>query len=62
VEHPIPGAVWSKHLNDSTDVVVFCVHGHSRSNNVRDYLRRQGLKAGALDGGIEAWQVFSGGS
>jgi Fe-Mn family superoxide dismutase len=71
VEHPIPGAEWkdpekiaewSKRLDDSTDVVVFCVHGHRVSKNARDYLRGQGLKAGVLDGGIEAWQVFSGGS
>jgi len=71
VEHPIPGAEWkdpaqiaewSKRLVDSNEVVVFCVHGHSVSKNARDYLRGQGLKAAVLDGGIEAWQVFSRGS
>jgi Fe-Mn family superoxide dismutase len=71
VEHPIPGAEWRdpdqiaewcKALKSSGEVLVFCVHGKSVSKNARDFLREQGLSAGALDGGIEAWQVFSKGS
>lgn len=68
VEHPIPGAEWrdpehigewSKDLSNDAEVIVFCVHGHSVCQNARDFLRKQGLSARSLEGGIEAWQAFS---
>lgn len=68
VEHPIPGAEWkdpehiaewSRDLGSDGDVIVFCVHGHNVSQDARDYLLKQGLSVGILDGGIEAWQAFS---
>jgi rhodanese-related sulfurtransferase len=71
VEHPIPGAEWrdpeqiaewSMDLGNCAEVIVFCVHGHNVSQDARDFLRKQGLKARILDGGIEAWQAFSKGS
>lgn len=71
VEHPIPGAEWkdperiaewSMDLEHHGDVVVFCVHGHNVSQGARNFLRAQGVRAHILDGGVEAWQVFSKGS
>ena len=68
VEHPVPGAAWrdpehiaewSKHVGNDAEVIVFCVHGHNVSQNARDFLRKQGLRARILEGGIEAWQAFS---
>ena len=67
VEHPIPGAEWqdpeliaewSKKLGDRSEVIVFCVHGHNVSQGARDFLRKQGLRARIVEGGIEAWQAF----
>jgi rhodanese-related sulfurtransferase len=69
VEHPIPGAEWrdpeqiaewSKDLENQGEVIVFCVLGHNVSQDARDYLRKQGLRARIVDGGIEAWQALSG--
>ena len=71
VEHPIPGAEWkdpekidewSKDLGAHGEVIVFCVYGHNVSQDARDFLREQGLRARIVDGGIEAWQAFSGSS
>jgi rhodanese-related sulfurtransferase len=68
VEFPIPGAEWkdpgqiaewSKDLGNHGEVIVFCVHGHNVSRGARDFLRKHGLRARILDGGIEAWQAFS---
>ena len=67
VEFPIPDAQWkdpeqiaewSKGLETHAEVVVFCVHGHNVSQGARDFLRKQGLRAQTLDGGVEAWQAF----
>ena len=68
VEHPIPGAEWkdpekidewSKDLGAHGEVIVFCVYGHNVSQDARDFLRKQGLRARIVEGGIEAWQAFS---
>jgi Fe-Mn family superoxide dismutase len=68
VEHPIPDAEWrdperiaewSKEVGGDAEVVVFCVKGHSVCQDARDFLRKQGIRAKSLDGGIEAWQAFS---
>ena len=68
VEHPVPGAEWkdpeeiaewSKDLGVHDEVIVYCVHGHNVSQDARDFLRKQGLRARIVEGGIEAWQAFS---
>lgn len=66
----LPGAVWrdphtveqwAAELPPGCSVVVYCVHGHEVSRGVRDTLRRHGVMAGIIEGGIEAWKA-SGGS
>lgn len=68
VAHPIPGAQWKDpariaewctELDDVGEIIVFCVHGHNVSQGARDYLRKRGLRARIVEGGIEAWQAFS---
>lgn len=68
VEHPVPGAEWRDperiaewcgELRNDREIVVFCVHGHNVSQDARDFLRKQGLSARIVEGGIEAWQAFS---
>lgn len=68
VAHPIPGAQWKdpariaewcEELRGHGEIIVFCVHGHNVSQGARDYLRKQGLRARIVEGGIEAWQAFS---
>ena len=68
VEHPVPGAEWkdperidewSRDLEADGEVIVYCVHGHNVSQDARDFLRKQGLRARIVEGGIEAWQAFS---
>jgi Fe-Mn family superoxide dismutase len=63
---PQPGAVWrdpeaiemwAGALPRRREVVVFCVHGHSVGRDVRDTLRRRGIDAAMLAGGLTAWQV-----
>jgi Fe-Mn family superoxide dismutase len=68
VEYPIPGAewrdpeqiaAWAGDLEKHGEIIVYCVHGHSVGKNARDFLRKQGLSARFVEGGIEAWQAFS---
>jgi Fe-Mn family superoxide dismutase len=65
----IPGAIWrspfaladwSGELPGGRAVVVYCVHGHEVSRNTRDALRRQGLDAQLLRGGLEGWKAAGG--
>lgn len=65
----IPGAIrrdpfqladWADQLPAGRAVVVYCVHGHEVSRNVRDALRRQGFDADLLAGGLEAWKAAGG--
>jgi rhodanese-related sulfurtransferase len=62
----LPGAVWrdpetvdqwSAEMPFGRPLVVYCVHGHEVSRSVRDALRRRGLAAGMLQGGIEGWRT-----
>jgi len=57
-----PGALadWSRALPRGRPVVVYCVHGHEVSLNVRDGLRRLGFDADLLAGGLEGWKVAGG--
>jgi rhodanese-related sulfurtransferase len=65
----LPGAVWrdphaverwAPELPSGRSVVVYCVHGHAVSQGVRDALRRCGVMAGIIEGGIEAWRAAGG--
>ena len=65
----IPGAIWrdpfalgdwSGGLPGGRPVVVYCVHGHEVSREARDALRRQGLDAERLAGGLEGWKAAGG--
>jgi rhodanese-related sulfurtransferase len=68
VEYPIPSAQWrnpdsvaewSRDFGDAEELVVFCVHGHQVSQSTRDALRRRGVKACIVEGGIEAWCAYA---
>jgi Fe-Mn family superoxide dismutase len=65
----LPGAIWrdpqaveqwAATLPPGCSVVVYCVHGHEVSRGVRDVLRRRGVMAGIIDGGIEGWRAAGG--
>ena len=65
----LPGAVWrdphaveqwAAELSSGCSIVVYCVHGHEVSQDVRDALRRRGLMASILEGGIEGWRAAGG--
>lgn len=65
----LPGAVWrdphaveqwAAELPSGCSVVLYCVHGHEVSRGVRDALRRHGVMAGIIEGGIEAWRAAGG--
>jgi Fe-Mn family superoxide dismutase len=65
----LPGAVWrdphaveqwAAKLPPDCSVVVYCVHGHEVSRGVRDALRRRGVMAGIIEGGIEGWRAAGG--
>jgi rhodanese-related sulfurtransferase len=47
---------WLKELPPDRPVVVHCVHGHEVSPGVCDALRRAGVDASYLEGGIVAWK------
>ena len=65
----LPGAMWrdphaveqwAAELPSGCSVVVYCVHGHEVSQGVRDALRRRGVMAGIIEGGIEGWRAAGG--
>jgi Fe-Mn family superoxide dismutase len=65
----LPGAVWrdpraveqwAAELPSGRSLVVYCVHGHEVSQGVRDALRRRGVMAGIVEGGIEGWRAAGG--
>jgi Fe-Mn family superoxide dismutase len=51
---------WAAKLPPGRSLVVYCVHGHEVSRGVRDALRRRGVTAGILEGGIEGWRAAGG--
>jgi Fe-Mn family superoxide dismutase len=51
---------WAAELPSGRSVVVYCVHGHEVSRGVRDALRRRGVMAGIIEGGIEGWRAAGG--
>jgi Fe-Mn family superoxide dismutase len=65
----LPGAVWrdpqtieqwAVTLPSGCPIVVYCVHGHEVSRRVRDALRRRGVIAAIIEGGIEGWRAAGG--
>ena len=65
----LPGAVWrdphaveqwAAELPPGCSLAVYCVHGHEVSRGVRDSLRRCGVMAGIIEGGIEGWRAAGG--
>jgi Fe-Mn family superoxide dismutase len=65
----LPGAVWrdphaleqwAPKLPSGCSIVVYCVHGHEVSQGVRDALRRRGVMAAIIEGGIEGWRAAGG--
>jgi thiosulfate sulfurtransferase len=65
----LPGAVWrdpqsvegwATELPSGCSVVAYCVHGHEVSRGARDALRRRGVMAGIIEGGIEGWRAAGG--
>jgi len=57
---PMALADWSGELPRGRAVVVYCVHGHEVSGNACAALRRQGLDAERLAGGLEGWKAAGG--
>jgi rhodanese-related sulfurtransferase len=49
-------AGWSNALPKGRAVVAYCVHGHEVSQGVASALRKAGLQAAYLEGGIAAWK------
>ena len=50
---------WIKDLPSGAPAVVYCVKGGSVSQSVADRMRREGLDAVFLEGGIKAWNENS---
>lgn len=51
---------WAGDLPRSTPVIIYCVYGFQVSGEATAELRRRGLDARALAGGITAWHAMSG--
>jgi rhodanese-related sulfurtransferase len=49
-------ASWQKALPNGRPVVAYCVHGHEVSQGVATTLRRAGMQAAYLEGGIAGWK------
>jgi Fe-Mn family superoxide dismutase len=65
----LPGAVWrdphaveqwAAKLPPGCSIVVYCAHGYEASPGVHDALRRCGVAASILKGGIEGWRAAGG--
>src|ERR1700745_1597764 len=46
---------WRTDLADGREVVAYCMHGGETSQGVAEKLRRMGVQAHFLEGGIAAW-------
>lgn len=53
---PVAADDWAPGLAPAASVVVYCVHGHEVSQTTAAVLRRHGIQAHYLQGGIEAWR------
>jgi rhodanese-related sulfurtransferase len=56
--HRVPEDVaqWHTALPKERPIVAYCVHGHEVSQNVASALRRAGMQAAYLEGGIAGWK------
>ena len=57
-----PGGIadWADSLPRDRQVVVYCVYGFQVSGDAAAELRRRGVDARALAGGIAAWHAMGG--
>ena len=55
-EHSSVGA-WAAEIPAGGSVVVACAHGHNVSQLAASELRRRGIDARVLEGGVEAWKA-----
>ena len=46
---------WAREIPATSQIVVYCVHGHAVSQNAADALCELGFDASYLDGGIANW-------
>jgi rhodanese-related sulfurtransferase len=53
----LAGALRRTAISSEHSVVVYCVHGHEVSREAAAALRRRGVDAACLEGGIEAWKA-----
>jgi len=51
---------WADSVKSSTTVVCYCVHGHEVSQSAVANLRKAGINAYYLRGGMQQWQTRSG--
>jgi rhodanese-related sulfurtransferase len=67
--HVLPTARWLEHtsvgdwgrgIESGSRIVVYCVHGHNVSQLATAALRRLGLDARTLSGGIQGWREAGG--
>jgi len=49
---------WGGSLGRDAEVVVYCVHGHEVSQDTAAALRKLGVRARYLEGGIEAYRAL----
>lgn len=57
---PTTVETWAKELSSAAKVIVYCVHGHEVSQHAAQSLRKCGLQAQYLEGGLEAWRSMRG--
>ncbi len=57
---PVAVDKWGLTLPASSNVVVYCVHGHDVSQGAASALAAFGMNAQFLEGGIEAWREAGG--
>jgi rhodanese-related sulfurtransferase len=54
---PLQVELWAKELPESESVLVYCVYGHEVGMNTMTALRKRGINATFLQGGIEDWRT-----
>ncbi len=53
-------SAWADSVKSDSIVVCYCVHGHEVSQSAAADLRKAGVEAVYLKGGMQAWQERSG--
>ena len=54
-QYPVDAADWAKRSGKSHRIVVYCAHAHQLSQIAAAEMRRTGIDASVLEGGLEAW-------